>query len=140
MRRIWISVAMLAALVLAVMACGQEQQQSKEGDNGSPVSFKNDVTPILKKHCLPCHAEENFNPSELSLDSYDNLMAGGKHGTPVVAGKASESILVQKLGSDPPFGDRMPLIKKKNAGKPDRLTEEEMETIEAWINQGGKDN
>jgi hypothetical protein len=139
MRGIWISSALAAVLVVAVMACGQERQ-SKEGDKSSPVSFKNDVTPILKKHCLPCHAEENFNPSELSLDSYSNLMAGGKHGTPVVAGKASESIIVQKLGSNPPFGDRMPLIRKKNAANPDKLTKEEIDTISSWINQGAKDN
>lgn len=139
MRGIWISAAMALSLVLAVMACGQERQ-NEGGGQSAPVSFKNDLTPILKKHCLPCHAEENFNPSELSLDSYDNLMAGGKHGVPVVPGKASESIVVQKLSSDPPFGDRMPLIKKKNAANPDKLTSQEIETIKAWIDQGAKDN
>lgn len=129
---------MALALVLAVMACGQDRQ-SKGGEMSSPVSFKNDVTPILKKHCLPCHAEENYNPSELSLDSYSNIMAGGKHGTPVVPGKADQSIIVQKVGSHPPFGDQMPL-KKKSAPTPDRLADQEVQTITAWINQGAKDN
>jgi hypothetical protein len=138
MRGTLISAAMAIALVLAVVACGQEQR-SKQGEGNSPVSFKNDVTPILKKHCLPCHAEESYNPSELSLDSYSDLMAGGKHGTPVVPGKADESIVVQKVGSNPPFGDQMPL-KKKSAPQPDRLTDEEIGTIKAWINQGAKDN
>ncbi len=138
MRGTLISAAMAIALVLAVVACGQEQR-SKQGEGSSPVSFKNDVTPILKKHCLPCHAEESYNPSELSLDSYSDLMAGGKHGTPVVPGKADESIIVQKVGSNPPFGDQMPL-KKKSAPTPDRLTDEEIGTIKAWINQGAKDN
>jgi hypothetical protein len=139
MRGIWISAAMTTVLVVAVMACGQERQLGEE-EKSSPVSFKNDVTPILKKHCLPCHAEENFNPSELSLDSYNNLMAGGKHGTLVVRGKASESMIIQKLGSNPPFGDRMPLIRKKNAASPDKLTTGEIDTLSAWINQGAKDN
>ncbi len=140
MRGIWISAAMAIALVVAVMAAGQEGKTKQGGKGGASVSFKGDVTPILKKHCLPCHAEENFNPSELSLDSYSNLIAGGKHGSPVVPGKASESIIVQKVGSNPPFGDQMPLVKKKNAANPDRLTAGEIDTIKVWINQGAKDN
>jgi len=140
MSKSWISAALAITLVLAVMACGQERQQPKEDEKASPVSFKNDVTPVLKKHCLPCHAEENYNPSELSLDSYSNLMTGGKHGVPVVPGKASESILIQKLGSNPPFGDKMPLIRKKNAANPDKLTDDEINTFKNWIDQGAKDN
>lgn len=138
MRGILIPAAVAVALILSVMACGQERQ-SKGGEMSSPVSFKNDVTPILKKHCLPCHAEENYNPSELSLDSYSNLTAGGKHGTPVAPEKADESIIVQKIGPNPPFGDRMPL-KKKSAPTPDRLSDQEVQTIKDWINQGAKDN
>ena len=140
MRRISISGIVALAFTLAVMACGQERQTKEGGDGGSPVSFKNDVAPIVQKHCLPCHAEENFNPSELSLDSYNNVMAGGKHGVPVVPGKASESIIVQKIESDPPFGDQMPLARKKNPGPPNKLTPEEVETIKLWINQGAKNN
>ena len=138
MRGILISAAMSIVLVLAVVACGQERQ-TRQGGEGSPVSFKNDVMPIVKKHCLPCHAEENYNPSELSLDSYSDLMAGGKHGVPVVPGKADESIVVQKVSSNPPFGDQMPL-KKKNNPNPDRLSDQEIQTIKEWINQGAKDN
>jgi V8-like Glu-specific endopeptidase len=139
MRGLWAPSALAIVMVLAVAASGQERQ-TKQEEKGSTLSFKDDVTPILKKHCLPCHAEENFNPSELSLDSYDNLMAGGKHGSPVVPGKASESIIVQKVGSNPPFGDQMPLVRKKNAAKPDRLTDQEIETIKEWINQGANNN
>jgi len=140
MRGMCISTALAIAFMLAVMACGQERQTKQEGQGGAAVSFKNDVTPILKKHCLPCHAEENFNPSELSLDSYSNMMAGGKHGVPVVPGKGSESIIVQKVEPDPPFGDQMPLVRKKNAANPDRLTSQEIETLKKWIDQGAKDN
>jgi len=140
MRQFWISAALAIVLTVTLMASGQERQEKKGEGGGVTVSFKDDITPLLKKHCLPCHAEENFNPSELSLDSYDNLMAGGKHGPPEVQGKASESLLIEKLGEDPPFGDRMPLIRKKNAGNPDKLTSEEIEMLQEWINQGAKDN
>ena len=104
------------------------------------ITFKEDVMPILKRECLPCHAEDNFNPSELSLDSRELLMAGGKHGRAVVPGNAEKSVLVQKLSSNPPFGDRMPLDPKKKRGMQSTksMTEEEIRIIRAWIEQGAK--
>jgi hypothetical protein len=106
------------------------------------VSFKKDIQPIIKKNCMPCHAEDQFNPSELFFDSYDLLIEGGKHGPPVVAGKSKESLLMQKLGPNPPFGDSMPLDPKKKKGEPNkkRLTDEEMKLIADWIDQGAKNN
>ncbi|HTY58938.1 MAG TPA: c-type cytochrome domain-containing protein [Bacteroidota bacterium] len=106
------------------------------------MSFKEDVFPVIKKHCLPCHSEDNFNPSELSLDSYDLLMQGGKNGATVVAGKANESILIKKLGEAPPFGDRMPLNKKQviAEGKAKYLSASELKTIADWINEGAQNN
>lgn len=128
------------ATVLCIMfAVGQ---LSGQDDKTSPVSFKKDVYPIFDKRCLSCHAEDDDNPSELSLDTYALLMAGGKHGVPVIPGKSSKSILMQKLGTEPPFGDRMPLNKKKRIaeGTAKWLTDEEVKTIADWIDQGAKDN
>lgn len=101
---------------------------------GGTVSFKNDVFPLVKKHCLPCHSEEQMNPSELYMDSYDGILVGGKHGKPVEPGKAKESVMIQKLGEKPPFGDRMPLKAKQP------LSDEEMKILTNWINQGAKKN
>lgn len=135
---------MLGVLFLVTsFATAQETEPKKESKKStSSVSFKNDVLPILKKQCLPCHAEENFNPSELSLDSYDLLKMGGKHGEPFVPGKSKESLLIQKLGDDPPFGGKMPLNSKKKIqeGKAKFLTEVEIKTIATWIDQGAKKN
>lgn len=133
------AIAAIAAVLLAAGALRGQEQQAKEEKTGGTVSFKDDVMPIIQKHCLPCHAVDSFNQSELSLDTYDDLMAGGKHGPPVVPGKASESIIVQKLGEDPPFGDRMPLVRKKDR-VPNKLTEEQIETIKAWVDQGAQNN
>jgi len=138
MRGLWVFAAAATMGLLAGISAGQERQDKQGGEN-TAVSFTDDVMPVIKKNCLPCHDEDNFNPSELSLDSYDQLMAGGKHGSPVVPGNAPESIIVQKLGSDPPFGDRMPLVKKKTPA-PKKLTQKEINTIAEWINQGANDN
>ena len=106
------------------------------------VSFKKDVFPLVQTYCLPCHAEENFNPSELSMDNYKLLMAGGKSGPSVVKGKSAESLMVQKLGPKPPEGERMPLNPKKKVkeGKAVWMKEEEVKAIAKWIDQGAKEN
>ena len=108
------------------------QENSKEKNN--PVSFSNDVFPIIKRRCLPCHASDSENPSELFMESYPDIMKGGKHGKPIIPKKGDESILVQKIKTSPPFGDQMPLMTKK------KLTDEEMEIFKKWIDQGAKKN
>jgi len=98
------------------------------------VSFKNDVFPLIKTYCLPCHSEEQMNPSELYMDSYETLMEGGKHGKPIEPGKAKVSLLIQKLSEKPPFGDRMPLKAKEP------LSDDVVKIFVEWINQGAKKN
>ena len=127
----------------AVTFLGQHVASSRgSGKGDKEVSFKEDVFPIFKKQCLPCHAEDNYNPSELSLDSYERLVAGGEHGVPVAPGNAKESILIQKLGPKPPFGRRMPLDPKVKKGEVSdkRLTDEEVKTVTDWVEQGAKNN
>jgi uncharacterized membrane protein len=132
-------------LVIVIVVIGvfcQENTPRKGSKQSSETSFKKDVNPIFAKRCLPCHETENFNPSDLSLDSYDQLIAGGKHGSPVVAGHSRESLLLKKVSEDPPFGKRMPLNTKQqiNEGTAKWLTDEEIKTIATWIDQGAKNN
>ncbi len=129
-----------ALVLLTVAAVGAASQDPDR--RGEKPSFKNTVFPIIKKHCLPCHAEEQFNPSELSLDSYDLLMTGGKNGPAVVPGNPGESLLIQKLQEKPPFGDRMPVDPKKKKGQlsAKKLSEEEVRLLSEWIADGAKEN
>lgn len=140
---LWIACVLLAAGTLAQEKQeAQDTSKGKAGDAVPVVSFKEDVFPIIKKHCLPCHAEESANPSELALDNYKLLKQGGKHGEAVLAGKPAGSPLVGKLAEKPPFGDRMPLNSRKKVkeGKTKWLTEEDVKTITTWVSQGAKDN
>lgn len=116
--------AVLAVLVsaLAIPSNGQTRKN---------LTFTDDVKPIIKKYCLPCHLEENENPSGLSLDNYKLLMKGGNHGNTVVPGKPDKSNLYLKLLPDPPFGKQMARNRR-------RLTEEEVKVIYDWIGQGAK--
>lgn len=129
---------------LGVQAAWAQDDHAKVAPAGGreTISFEADVFPVIKKNCLPCHAEDNYNPSELSLDSHDLLMEGGKHGVAVVPGKAAESLLVQKLAAKPPFGDRMPLDPRKKRGETSakKLSDEEIQLLSDWIAQGAKNN
>lgn len=131
-------VGLLVLTGLLAMCTGVEVKAQAKKD----VSFKSEVFPLIKKNCLPCHAEDNYNPSGLVLDNYGTLMEGGEHGAPVEPGKGSESLFVRKLLEDPPFGDVMPLDMKKKKGERSkkRLTQEEIRLITEWIDQGARDN
>jgi len=126
-------------LVLIVLSSGQ---LFAGDEKGKTISFKEDVYPIVKNNCLPCHAEDNFNPSELSLDTYELMKQGGQNGPTWVAGDSKKSILVQKLMEEPPFDARMPLNSKRKIkeGKAKWLTDEEIKLIADWVDQGAKDN
>jgi hypothetical protein len=95
------------------------------------LTFVKDVAPVIKKYCLPCHLEENENPSGLSMDNYELLLKGGNHGSTVVPGKPKSSNLYLKLLPDPPFGKQMARNRRK-------LLEEEVQLIYDWIEQGAK--
>jgi hypothetical protein len=112
----------------------QPAKPSKGSSKSSAISFKKDVFPVLKMNCLPCHTEDQMNPSELYLETYDDLMKGGKHGKPIVEGKADSSMLIRKLIPPPPFGDPMPLKRKTP------LTADTVNIVKKWINQGAKNN
>jgi len=137
-----VAVVGLAIIMTFVVPAVSWRDAAVQAQDRPPVTFTNDVFPIIKKHCLPCHAEDNFNPSGLSLDTYDALMAGGEHGKAVEPGKGTESVLIKKLGPEPPFGKTMPVVKKKQqaAGVVNKLTEEEIKVLIDWIDQGAKND
>lgn len=127
-------VVLLLPSFVALVGAGKKQGEAAPG-------FKADVMPILQKYCMPCHAEESFNPSELSLDDHVLLMKGGEHGVAVVPGKPEESLLVKKVLADPPFGKQMPVQKRrKSAEKPVQLSEEEVQVLRDWIKAGARND
>jgi hypothetical protein len=132
---------MMMILLAVVLAAGPAAAQDA-ASKAKELSYKSDVKPLIQKYCISCHAEEEFNPSEYSMDTYALVVKGGKNGPAVVPGKSSESSLVQKLWEKPPFGERMPLNSKKKvaAGKARWLSAEEIRVFAEWVDQGGKDN
>jgi len=123
----------LFALVVVCSFCvfaqdGNSPKAQKE------LSYKQDVAPLLEKFCATCHNEDEDHPSQLFMDSYESLMKGGKHGVAVKPGNSKESLLMQKMDAEPPFGKKMPPSKKLIPSA------EQIEILRQWIDQGAKKN
>lgn len=138
---LYVLTASLMLLSICAPAFGQKKVGKMEkGTKGktkpavAPVSFKKDVFPILKVNCLPCHTEDQMNPSELYMETYADIVKGGKHGSPIVAGKGDSSLIIKKLIPPPPFGDPMPMRRKTP------LSQDTVNIIKKWIDQGAKEN
>ncbi len=92
---------------------------------GSPV-FESHVRPILKAHCFECHGEGKRLKGGLDLRLVRSMAQGGDSGPAVQAGKAGESLILERLKKQ-----EMPPGKKK-------LTRAEISRIERWIAAGAK--
>ncbi len=97
---------------------------------GKPVSFINDVAPILKESCFGCHGTKNPK-GKFSMTSFENLRKGGTKENPIVSGKPEESYFLDVLKAT----DRQ-MMPPKDTGGP--LPKEKIAIIERWIKEGAK--
>jgi len=109
-----------------------------EPDNPTPteVSFATQVRPIFAASCGGSGCHVGGSASGVNLASWSATMAssGSQYpGATVVAGSAASSPLIDKLGSSPRFGSRMPLGRGA-------LSSSQIETISSWINNGAPNN
>lgn len=113
-------------LILILTACAREE----------PVSFSQDVKPIIDQNCIACHKPggDGYEASGFSMVSYDDLIKGTKFGPMIISGdSAGSNMLVLMEGrADPSIS--MP----HGAMKPVRGSD--IETIRRWIDQGAKNN
>ena len=115
-----------AALPVLLAACGGEE----------PVSFAQDVRPILDQHCIACHTAGGAGQkaSGFSMDSYEDLMKGTQAGPMVVPGDAlgSNMLVLMEGRADPSI--YMP------KGSHKKVPQAQIDGIKAWIDAGAKDN
>ena len=100
------------------------------------VSFEKDVQPILTHNCLPCHPNSggmSLVPGEAHSNLVNVISTNYSPKIRVVPFKADSSVICLKLHGMPEYGYQMPLN-----GIP--LEDEEIITIEDWIDQGALDN
>jgi hypothetical protein len=114
--------------LLVISACGG-QQADVAPEPVTQVSFAKDVRPILEAHCTRCHEVG----SDLSLDSYQALMAVREGVRVVVPGSPDASQMVKVIEEA-----RMPKSLVHEIHRP--TLERELGLLRLWIAQGARDN
>ena len=99
-----------------------------------PVDFARDVRPILSDRCFVCHGpDEPSRKAGLRLDTEAGAKAARGQRTPIVPGNPAASEIIRRVTQAQP-ALRMP---PPYAGKKP-LTESEIATLRAWIEQGAR--
>jgi WD40 repeat protein len=109
--------------VIVTTVLGMAQAPAPSG----PPEFGRDVLPILETNCLRCHNTAK-QEGGLLLESFDDLMKGGDTGSPIVAGDADGSPLIQQVE-----GRTKPRMPPKSDLRP-----EEIATLRGWVAAGAK--
>jgi WD40 repeat protein len=109
---------------------------ARAADAPKPVSFINDVAPILKENCYACH-DAKKRSGKFEMTSYAKLRQGGANDDPITPGKPDDSLIIQLLTSD--GAKRMPPPPKdKVSDKDGALPPEKVAVIERWVQEGAK--
>ena len=93
------------------------------------IIYANMVQPILKAKCVVCHNDKKAK-GELLMETFDQLLKGGKSGVLWDASKADLGLMLGRI--------HLPMDNKKHmppSGKP-QLTEEETNILYHWIRSG----
>ncbi len=96
-----------------------------------PVSFINDVAPILKENCFACH-DAKKRSGKFDMTTFEKFMAGGADGEAITAGKHKDSDLYrvdrfEKERRMPPRKDNLSPRSEATDGSDPK-----------WIDQGAK--
>jgi len=123
----------IIALTMQLLGCGE-----------SEVSFSSEVLPIFNEHCIECHDRggEGIVASGFSVQDYDNVMKGTDLGPVVVPGSAISStlylVVAQKTAPEIHMPPHHSEAWAEGRGVP--LSEDQVEIIQAWIDQGANNN
>ncbi len=98
------------------------------------LTFNNFISFIVQTSCQSsgCHGGSD-SASAFSVNTYTSFIAGGFAGSGIVPGDTAASVVLQKLGTTPPFGSRMPLT-----GGP--LPQSTIDNIALWILAGAPES
>ncbi len=114
----------LAILTLLALATAESRAADK------PVSFINDVAPVLKENCLACHDAKKRN-GKYDMTTFEKLLLGGVNGEAIVPGKPEESDFHDLIVTAEER--RMPPRDKGEAVPADKA-----KVVAEWIRQGAK--
>ncbi len=121
-----ISKTIILVLVSLLPACAHQQ-----------VSYKQDITPILDRNCNGCHMAPDgygYQATGLKMDSYDSIIQGSIYGPIIVSGDSRRSILNKLVEG------RVGNNQRDTHGDEEGISNEEIEKLKIWVDQGALDN
>ena len=123
---------LLAALLLVLLPrptpAASAATSASEGAaaHRGPLTFEQDIRPILKANCFDCHGEQDKPKGGLDLRLQRTMVSGGESGPAIVPGRPAQSRLLDLIRRG-----EMPKREKK-------LTAAEIARIENWIASGAR--
>ena len=106
-----------------------QQERKKPSNVEEAMLFEDVVQPMLIQRCGQCHREGKMK-GQLSVQTLETLLKGGKSRPAVVAGILNKSELYNRITLDPSNEKYMPADGKTP------LTKAEVEIIQWWIEKG----
>ncbi len=127
----------VALITLVFAGCQREVLDNSTLVDVQGVSYSAEVQPILTNSCggSGCHLG-NDQTSGVNLSTYQQVIGSigeGYNGPIVISGDGANSPLVDKLGSRPRLGSRMPDGRAA-------LSTTQIALIRTWIDEGAQDN
>ncbi|MEO6963598.1 MAG: c-type cytochrome domain-containing protein, partial [Puia sp.] len=104
----------------------EQQERKKPVSTEEAYIFEDVVHPILISKCGQCHQQDK-RKGNLSIETLQGLLKGGKTGPAIVAGKPDQSELIRRVNLDPQDEKFMPAKGKTP------LTKTEKQIIRWWI-------
>jgi hypothetical protein len=119
----------LAAAAAALLWLNANPAQAQP-PAAKPVSFINDIAPILKESCFGCHGAKSPK-GKLDMTKFATFRKGGTKDDPIVDGKPEDSYIIDALTASDKR--RMPPLDTGDA-----LPKDKIALIQRWIKEGAK--
>lgn len=101
------------------------------------VSYQRDVRPILVDKCIACHTPpygEGYRKTGLVLESYEALLEGSIYGPVIVPGNSKKSPLNMLVEG------RAGNLAREFENRHNPITEDEINILHLWVEQGARNN
>jgi hypothetical protein len=125
---IWLATAWLRAQAPPQRASKPEASRTPVPSVGT-IDYASQVQSILDASCVECHSTET-RKGGLSVQTYDDLLEGGRSGAIVKPGMSARSLLMDRL-----TGAVEPLMPKGE----DALPADQLAILRAWIDEGARE-
>jgi mono/diheme cytochrome c family protein len=129
-------ISLVAFCIALIASCGFVTNCSAAADTNAQIDFARDIQPILADNCYACHGPDaGKRKSHLRFDLLDpkeGPFAEREGGIPIVPGHTEKSELIRRILADDP-DDKMPPAKANR-----RLTQQQIELLKRWVEQGAK--